>query len=62
MPDTARQGISGLAGLSILVIIPLYFIYQSLAQAGLIAPVLKGFFTAGMLAAAIRSAYAASCD
>lgn len=50
MPDTARQGISGLAGLSILVIIPLYFIYQSLAQAGLIAPVLKGFFTAGMLA------------
>lgn len=44
-----RQGISCLAGLSILVVAPLYFLYQTLVQVGLFAPVLKGFFTVGML-------------
>ncbi|MEG0858023.1 MAG: hypothetical protein RSD81_04755 [Pseudomonas sp.] len=50
MRRVARNGISYLSGLSVLVVAPLYFIYQSMVQVGLLEPILKGFFTAAMIA------------
>lgn len=49
MQNVARYGVSWLAGLSILAVAPLYFLYQTLVQAGFFEPVLKGFFTVGMV-------------
>ncbi|WP_447742119.1 hypothetical protein [Pseudomonas laurentiana] len=49
MRIVAGHGISFLAGVSILVVAPSYFLYQTMVQAGFFAPVLKGFFTVGML-------------
>jgi len=49
MRKVAGHGVSFLAQVSILVVAPLFFLYQAMVQAGLFAPLLKGFFTVGML-------------